>query len=444
MHQATVLVAAGLSILSVTGCQSVGQMLADLQPSPTLNAQPRELTMPATAARQSTPPPTLNAPPKNTNNEYTNNYDQALPYPEPPLPEPEDVATQPTTNAPVINRPSPTGSSQAALISLYGDVAPQRNATQQPAFMEDDGDRNLRRVTFAELGGCFNPDISRDGSLVVFASTMHRATSDIYVKSTRGQTHTQLTTDPGNDIMPTFDPSGRIAFASDRSGNWDIYIMPGGGGQATQLTRDPDHELHPSFSPDGTRMAYCKLGTRSGRWEIWMIDLDRPGTPQFVTYGLFPQWSPDVRASKLLFQRPRQRGSRMHSIWTIDYINGDGRNLTEIVSASNAAVINPAWSPDGTQIVFVTDVSPQDGTPVQSDVWVVNLDGSGRTALTNGRFANYEPVWAGDGTIYFISNRTGIDNIWATTTRMADVGRGSSPANMVTVDPDDEYSSGQP
>jgi hypothetical protein len=48
-------------------------------------------------------------------------------------------------------------------------------------------------------------------------------------------------------------------------------------------------------------------------------------------------------------------------------------------------------------------------------VWVVNIDGSQRMNLTNGQFANFQPVWSGDGSVYFVSDRSGIDNLWAIT-----------------------------
>ena len=78
----------------------------------------------------------------------------------------------------------------------------------------------------------------------------------------------------------------------------------------------------------------------------------------------------------------------------------------------------------------------------QSDVWIVNIDGSGRTNLTNGRYANYQPVWGNDGRVFFVSNRTGVDNIWAVTTSRAMNAIQSHPARITTVTPD--YPSNDP
>ncbi len=331
-----------------------------------------------------------------------------------------------------------------ALIGLYGEWM---NRSTDAASGQFDGGNSLIQVSAITEGACFDPDVNRAGTLLAFASTMHRPTSDIYLKPTNGKTITQLTTDPADDMMPSFSPDGtKIAFASNRSGHWDVYVASVNGGPPVQVTNNPDPELHPSWSPDGRMLAYCRFGSQSGRWELWLINLANPGVQHFLDYGLFPEWCPDVARSKILYQRARQRGSRLHSIWTIDFVNGEAIHPTEIVSAAHAAAINPKWAPDGTRIVFVTVLEPGDDdlAPEQSDVWIVNLNGDGRTNLTSGRFANFQPTWGGNGYVYFISSRTGVDNIWAVpTARAIDLGQ-LAPAGTPTVRagrPDDD---GQP
>jgi TolB protein len=334
----------------------------------------------------------------------------------------------------------------SALVSLYGEL---QTDWQETAGGPWDGSSNVAQITFATEGACSDPDISRDGRRLVFASTQHSTTADIYFTPVPGRTLTQLTTDPADDIMPSLHPMGeKIAFASNRAGNWDIYVMSTDGGQPMKVTDEPEHELHPSWSPDGRHLIYCKLGSRSGRWEMWVVDTNNPGVRRFLDYGLFPQWCPDVARSKILFQRARQRGSRYFSVWTIDYVNGDAVHPTEIVSAGNAAVINPSWSPDGSRVIFVTVVQPDEGAEdsiSQSDVWLVSIDGSGRTNLTNGRYANYQPVWGADGRVFFVSDRTGVDNIWSVSTSRAMGSLGIQRAPIMTVTPGDyDVPAGQP
>lgn len=299
-------------------------------------------------------------------------------------------------------------------LGLYGQL-PQRTTSRRSSPL--DSPDNLRQITFATDGADFDPDVDPTATLLVYASTQHRATADLYLKRINGSSLQQLTNDAANDVMPAFSPDGkRVAFASDRAGNWDIYLMDTTGGQAIQLTNDLTHELNPSFSPDGKMLVYCTYGAQSGQWELVVIDIDNPTTKRFIGYGLFPEWSP--KDNRIVFQRARERGTRWFSIWTIELVNGEGVRPTEIAASSNAAVIAPAWSPDAKHVAFSTVIDPnseQLDRPVQADIWILNADGSGRANLSNSQFANLHPVWAKDGSIFFVSNRAknGVENIWA-------------------------------
>lgn len=330
------------------------------------------------------------------------------------------LAAQQLTDSPdssarpqLTSRNSGTGVSVSPL-GLYGQLPQVSDALPESPLDSPD---NLRQITFASEGADFDPDIDPTGTLLAYASTQHRATADLYIKRISGTAVMQLTNDPANDVMPTFSPDGkRVAFASDRTGNWDIYMVDITGGQAVQLTNDLTHDLYPSFSPDGKQLVYCTHGAQSGQWELVVIDVENPAVKRFIGYGLFPDWSP--QDNRILFQRARERGTRWFSIWTVELVNGEGVRPTEIAVSSNAATIAPTWSPDAKHIAFSTIVDPDGDTttrPTQADIWIINSDGSGRSNLTNSKFANLHPVWASDNSIYFVSNRAkdGQENIWA-------------------------------
>ena len=338
-----------------------------------------------------------------------------------PAPQSGTQFTAPANTRPEVTEPviATNGKNALAPLGLFGDL-PERSAATGTPGSPLDSPGNVDQITFTNEGSDFDPEVDATGKHLLFASTRHRDNADIYVQKIGGTTVTQLTNDPAKDIMPTFSPDGAsIAFASDRSGNWDIYLMDISGGKATQITNGPTHDLHPSFSPDGRKLVYCSYGSKSGQWELVVIDVANPAQRQIIGNGLFPQWSPS--GDRIVFQRSREKGTRWFSVWTIDYVDGEARRATEIIAANNAAAITPTWSPDGNFLAFSTVMDP-DGTsasaadkPVLADVWVVALDGSSRANLTNNKYANLQPTWSKSGAIYFVSNRgkDGVENVWS-------------------------------
>lgn len=317
--------------------------------------------------------------------------------------------------------PEPASAETFASVRPVASVPSRLDAGVREPSRPRPAAENAARVSFAQEGSDFDPSISRDGKLLAFASTQHRRSSAIYLKQVDSRVVTQLSSGPADDAMPAISPDGtRIAFASNRNGNWDIFIMPVGGGQAVQVTDDPDDELHPSWSPDGSRIVFCRRGTTSGRWELWVAPSSALGATEFLGYGMFPQWCPTPAtgaggADRILFQLARERGTRTFAIWSIDYRNGKTSNLTELASAPDAAFINPTWSPDGRYIAFAeVPASPNaDGLPASARLWMMSADGVGRVQLTDGPALAHFPRWSSDNRLFFVSDRSGTQNIWA-------------------------------
>jgi TolB protein len=302
------------------------------------------------------------------------------------------------------------------------------NNLELPAESEllvGDNADGLTQVTFGADGADFDPSTSADGSMMIFASTQHRSTSDLYLQKVGSRAITQLTNDPANDLMPAISPDGsKVAFVSDRHGSWQLFVMPTRGGKAVQLTEQGAMDLKPSWSPDGRKLAFCRRGEQSGRWELWVIDVANPATMEFIGFGMFPSWSPKGGTGSnggdlIAFQRARERGDRAYGLWLVEYKAGSVSNPVQIVAGKDFAATTPSWSRDGQYLAYAR-VRGQ-----TTDVWLTTADGRSQVPVASGLGVASAPVFAGESRVQFVTSRGGRDAVWS-----ADVSRGIASLNL--------------
>ena len=89
-------------------------------------------------------------------------------------------------------------------------------------------------------------------------------------------------TDHGADsYKPVWSPDGeRMAYTSDRAGNYDIWITNLRDGKHKQLTRNPAYDGEPSWSPEGERIVF--VSTRTGHKELHIMSI-AGGKPRQLT-----------------------------------------------------------------------------------------------------------------------------------------------------------------
>jgi len=311
----------------------------------------------------------------------------------------------------------PTKISDHLETDLYGslDAWEPVNFTPKPSI-------SMNQHTFAQEGGDADPDISPDANWIVFSSMRHAPNPDLYIKRVHGATVTRLTSDPASEMQPQFSPSGdKVVYTSNRSGNWDIWMVAVDGSSPTQLTNTAANDIHPAWSPDGKQIVYSSYGSRSRQWELWVVDTGTPSIKKIIGYGLNPIWSPNPDVPKIAFQQARFRGSHWYSIWTLDFVDGEARFPTEIISSVDHACISPAWSPNGSRLAYSTvsgstyDKSVKSDMPQNSGetIFVIDLDGRNNLQLTNEDASSFAATWSNDDRIFFCSDRKGIYNIWS-------------------------------
>jgi Tol biopolymer transport system component len=162
--------------------------------------------------------------------------------------------------------------------------------------------------------------------------------------------------------------------------------------EPVQLTRNGFVERYPTFSPDGTKIAFNRLGAND---DIYVMDTD-PATDDAknltnnAANDAFANFSPD--GSKIVFSSNR-RASDGTNDSEIYVMNADGSNQRPL---TNNAVIDetPAFSPDGTKIAYTSAANdnPNDTTN-DKEIWVMEADGSNPKPLTSNGVEDSKPDW---------------------------------------------------
>ena len=231
-----------------------------------------------------------------------------------------------------------------------------------------------------------------------------------------------------------YGTEGKIAFTSNRDGEWAIYIMDGDGGNPFKLTDGgtpawlPNGEkigfVHdgdiwtidregtdrknitkgrfiesmgsPAWSPDGEEIAYrSRVGGIFGIPDIYLMDADGRN-PKKLTDDLFhddrPSWSPDGRKIAFAAYLRPQENWRKTEIFVID---ADGRNRVNLTQNPNAWSAHVSWSPDGSKIAYTASPKPLPWL-APHNIHVMNADGTNKVMLTKEDRWAYEwaPCWS--------------------------------------------------
>jgi dipeptidyl aminopeptidase/acylaminoacyl peptidase len=238
--------------------------------------------------------------------------------------------------------------------------------------------------------------------LLAFTSS-HEELGDLYLIRTDGSGQARLFDDNLSlSLSPAWSPDGsKLAFVSNRDGNFEIYTVNADGAQPTRLTDEPATDTDPSWSPDGKFIAF--VSDRSGYKEVYVMDARGSNVNQLTrtqASNTHPTWSPD--SASIAF------ASNRDGYWQIYRMNADGSEATNLSDNPASDEQEPAWSPDGKRIAFT---SQKVETLVQ-EIYVMNPDGSGRVRLTGDdsssdqTTSDYSPAWSPDSQwIAFWSHR---------------------------------------
>ena len=206
--------------------------------------------------------------------------------------------------------------------------------------------------------------ISPDGTSIAFCYK-----GDIYTVNSQGGNARQLTTQSSYECTPVWSPdSKKIAFASDRDGNFDIFIMSADGGNAKRLTKNSVTELPSAFTPDGKHVVFSAsiqdpaqsvLFPTSALSELYQVPVEGGRTRQIIATPAeavcyIKDGASFLYQDKKGFEdewRKHHTSSVTRDIWLYDSKSGKHTNLTNIGGEDR----NPTIAPDGNTIYFLSE-----------------------------------------------------------------------------------------
>jgi Tol biopolymer transport system component len=260
--------------------------------------------------------------------------------------------------------------------------------------------------------GVSDPSWSKDGRKFAFSSWSHTTVpfnSNIYIlnmdsinNSITPVTYSQYGLDTTLGVLvgtvnlrPDWSlNTNKMVFISNHDSVFNVHItnisasLTGDTIFPTRLTDAPASDninffCYPSFSPNGTKILYTSA--KSGHEEIWEMNANGSAKTQLThlnaSIARRPRYSPT--ADKISFYS----NSVIHGSDSLQIfiMNPNGDSLQQVTTTDNN--FDPAWSPDGSQIIFAKQSAPS-----HSYIYVIDRTGQNeRQKISDGRA--YYPIW---------------------------------------------------
>jgi TolB protein len=247
--------------------------------------------------------------------------------------------------------------------------------------MRPDGSRRTRLTT--DQAVYTNPAVSPDGQSIVVDSRLGGSWSGLYLLDRFGQSRKKIVDWPAGIGNAAWSPDGTklavVAFKSGPYGDYGrIFVVNRDGSGMRQVTPETTEftvDQSPSWSPDGTRIYYSHFG------DLSVVNADGTGATSLgVLRAQQPAVSPDGRQIAFM--------TDVTGVSTIMIADANGANVRSLTTPTPGGDQSPKWSPDGRRIVF----ERVDGNVVH--LYVMMADGTGVTRLSEAAQTEYAASWS--------------------------------------------------
>jgi dipeptidyl aminopeptidase/acylaminoacyl peptidase len=320
------------------------------------------------------------------------------------------------------------------VLSLSARAAGSTTEQSRPAASS--AVRNITIDDYFQIRDVGQPELSPDGQWVAYTVRTKMLKEDknetrIWMVSTHGGDPLPMTAEGNSSGRPRWSPDGKyLAFTSSRNnGKSQVWLLNRLGGEAVRLTDIHQGVNDFEWSPDSTRLVLAIQDPKAEDVEADKEkDKDKPAPAKPKTQ---PPWVID----RLQFKED-----------TVGYLDNrrthlyvfsvEKKSLAQITSG-DFDDSQPAWSPDGKQLAFTSNRSTPDPDATRdSNIWVVAADntdkGAHLTQITTNPGADNQPAWSPDGK--WITYVTQLDQhlFWYATQHLAIASSSGGEAKVLT------------
>jgi TolB protein len=265
----------------------------------------------------------------------------------------------------------------------------------------------LENIVYSPMGGVENIDFEGGARRTLSANRIGQMNYLGQDGKTPARANNPLLLNGEQHVIPMIIPLTDYQPAPD--------LRPGGTDVPAAISIAPTNTSEPTVTQVALGVVEGTIAFRSNRTgnnEIYVMNGDGSELINLTNDPSdddLPAWSPD--GTRIVFCTTRDGN------YEIYVMNADGSDKTNL-SDNPSEDCSSSWSPDGTKITFASD---RDGN---NEIYVMNADGSGQTRLTDNPAFDMFPSWAPDGNqIVFVSDRDGQMDIYVMNTDSSDVTR---------------------
>jgi dipeptidyl aminopeptidase/acylaminoacyl peptidase len=278
------------------------------------------------------------------------------------------------------------------------------------------------------------PEISPDGQWVAYTVRTKMLKEDknetrIWMVSAHGGEPLPMTAEGVTSGHPRWSPDGKyLAFTSSRNGGKSqIWLLNRLGGEAVKLTDVTQGVNDFEWSPESSRLVLVIQDPKPDEAEAEK-DKDKPAPAK-------PKTQPPYVIDRLQFKEDTVGyldNRRTH----LYVFNVEKKSVTQITSG-NFDDAQPAWSPDGKQLAFTSNRTlPDPDASRDTNIWVVAADntdkGAHLTQITTNPGADSQPAWSPDGKWIAYVTQLDVHLFWYATQHLAIAPSNGGDAKVLT------------